>query len=78
MLEKIHWLGHTSFRIEGEQVIYIDRSVEGQGRRESGSHPDHAQPSRSLLSGGCGKNPEGWDRDRDRGRLRVESRRWTT
>jgi len=24
MLEKIHWLGHASFKIEGEQVIYID------------------------------------------------------
>ncbi len=24
MLEGIHWLGHASFRIENEQVIYID------------------------------------------------------
>lgn len=24
MIEKIHWLGHSSFRIEGEKIIYLD------------------------------------------------------
>ncbi|MBF0609294.1 MAG: MBL fold metallo-hydrolase [Magnetococcales bacterium] len=24
MLENIHWLGHASFRITGEKVIYVD------------------------------------------------------
>ncbi|MCX6355256.1 MAG: MBL fold metallo-hydrolase [Candidatus Aureabacteria bacterium] len=24
MIEGIHWLGHASFRLEGEQIVYID------------------------------------------------------
>ena len=49
MLEKIHWLGHASFRIEGEQVIYMDPWKVKDGEKAdliliTHSHPDHCSP----------------------------------
>jgi len=49
MLENIHWLGHASFRIEGEQVIYIDPWKVKDGEKAdliliTHSHHDHCSP----------------------------------
>ncbi|HEY5497445.1 MAG TPA: MBL fold metallo-hydrolase [Syntrophales bacterium] len=46
MKEKIFWLGHSSIRIEGEQVIYIDPwKIKGEPKADlilvSHSHHDH-------------------------------------
>ncbi|MEI7639539.1 MAG: MBL fold metallo-hydrolase [Syntrophus sp. (in: bacteria)] len=50
MKEKIFWLGHSSIRIEGEQVIYIDPwKIKGEPKADlillSHGHHDHFSPS---------------------------------
>ncbi|UCF79840.1 MAG: MBL fold metallo-hydrolase [Candidatus Eiseniibacteriota bacterium] len=50
MLKKIHWLGHASFRIEGETTVYFDpfRLKKGAAAADvicvSHSHSDHCSP----------------------------------
>lgn len=49
MKEKIFWLGHSSIRIEGEQVVYIDPwKVGGEPKADlilvSHGHHDHFSP----------------------------------
>ena len=49
MTEKIYWLGHSSIRIEGEQVVYIDPwKVGGEPKADlilvSHGHHDHFSP----------------------------------
>jgi len=49
MTEKIFWLGHSSIRIEGEQIIYIDPwKVAGEPKADlilvSHGHHDHFSP----------------------------------
>ncbi len=51
MTENIHWLGHDSFRIDGEQIIYIDPWKLPKGAPEADlilithDHHDHCSPS---------------------------------
>jgi len=50
MVSNIHWLGHASFRIEGDElVIYIDPWKLGHGPKAdliliTHDHPDHLSP----------------------------------
>lgn len=50
MLERIHWLSHDAFRIDGPQIIYLDPYRLGQGNPEADvilithDHPDHCSP----------------------------------
>jgi L-ascorbate metabolism protein UlaG (beta-lactamase superfamily) len=50
MLDKIHWLGHDSFRIEGEKIIYIDPwKLKNAPKADfiliTHDHYDHCSPS---------------------------------
>ena len=51
MIDKIHWLGHDSFRIDGEKVIYIDPwnpkpgAVKADLILVTHDHYDHCSPS---------------------------------
>jgi L-ascorbate metabolism protein UlaG (beta-lactamase superfamily) len=47
--EKIHWLGHDSFRIEGEKTVYTDPfKIGGKGKADiilvTHEHYDHCSP----------------------------------
>ncbi|MGD8997457.1 MAG: MBL fold metallo-hydrolase [Anaerolineae bacterium] len=50
MLERIHWLGHDAFRIDGPQTIYFDPYELGEGNPQadviliSHEHGDHCSP----------------------------------
>jgi len=50
MLERIHWLGHDTFRIDGPQTIYFDPYELSEGNPEadvifiSHDHRDHCSP----------------------------------
>jgi L-ascorbate metabolism protein UlaG (beta-lactamase superfamily) len=50
MLERIHWLGHDSFRIDGPQTIYFDPYELSEGNPKadvifiSHDHRDHCSP----------------------------------
>jgi L-ascorbate metabolism protein UlaG (beta-lactamase superfamily) len=50
MLERIHWLGHDAFRIDGPQTIYFDPYELGEGNPKadvifiSHDHFDHCSP----------------------------------
>jgi L-ascorbate metabolism protein UlaG (beta-lactamase superfamily) len=50
MLERIHWLSHDAFRIDGPQIIYLDPYRLGPGNPEADvilithDHPDHCSP----------------------------------
>jgi L-ascorbate metabolism protein UlaG (beta-lactamase superfamily) len=50
MLEKIHWLGHAAFRIDGPPVVYFDPYILGEGNPVadviliSHDHGDHCSP----------------------------------
>jgi L-ascorbate metabolism protein UlaG (beta-lactamase superfamily) len=49
MVEDIHWLGHDTFRIEGEQIIYTDPfKIKKKGRADivliTHEHYDHCSP----------------------------------
>lgn len=50
MLERIHWLGHDAFRIDGPQTIYFDPYELGEGNPQadvifiSHDHYDHCSP----------------------------------
>ncbi len=51
MLEKIHWLGHDCFRVDGEKVVYFDPFELGAGMVPadvvlvSHDHFDHCSPA---------------------------------
>ena len=50
MIENIHWLGHASFRIDGEKTIYIDPWKLAKGAKKADlilithDHYDHCSP----------------------------------
>ncbi|NVM00851.1 MAG: MBL fold metallo-hydrolase, partial [Candidatus Helarchaeota archaeon] len=50
MLENLHWLGHASFKITGEKIIYIDPyQLKGENEKAdiiliTHSHFDHCSP----------------------------------
>ncbi|MBS3783178.1 MAG: MBL fold metallo-hydrolase [Anaerolineae bacterium] len=50
MLERMHWLGHDAFRIDGPRTIYFDPYELGEGHPEadiifiSHDHHDHCSP----------------------------------
>jgi L-ascorbate metabolism protein UlaG (beta-lactamase superfamily) len=50
MLERIHWLGHDTFRIDGPETIYFDPYELSEGGPEAGvifishEHHDHCSP----------------------------------
>ena len=50
MLERIHWLGHDAFRIDGPQTIYFDPYKLGKGNPKADvilithDHSDHCSP----------------------------------
>ncbi len=49
MLENIHWLGHATFKLTGEKVIYIDPWQLAKGERAdviliTHGHHDHCSP----------------------------------
>jgi L-ascorbate metabolism protein UlaG (beta-lactamase superfamily) len=50
MLERIHWLGHDAFRLDGPQTIYFDPYELGEGNPKadvifiSHDHYDHCSP----------------------------------
>ncbi|HSN76375.1 MAG TPA: hypothetical protein VL334_14970 [Anaerolineae bacterium] len=46
MIDNIHWLGHDSFRLDGDVTIYIDPWKLPAGRSDS----DHPQPFGPLLA----------------------------
>ncbi|MBW2638456.1 MAG: MBL fold metallo-hydrolase, partial [Deltaproteobacteria bacterium] len=48
-MDKIFWLGHSSIKIEGETILYIDPwKIEGREKADiiliSHSHHDHLSP----------------------------------
>ena len=49
MMDKVHWLGHDSFRIDGEQVVYVDPYDIEPGQKAdliliTHVHHDHCSP----------------------------------
>jgi L-ascorbate metabolism protein UlaG (beta-lactamase superfamily) len=50
MLERIHWLGHDAFRIDGPEIIYLDPYRLGAGNPKADvilithDHSDHCSP----------------------------------
>lgn len=50
VLRDVHWLGHASFRLTGERVVYIDPwQLKGEGKADiilvTHAHADHCSPA---------------------------------